>query len=159
NEQAGSELIQILSDLELVKHGGWDYKFTDINDTILTKLIYVQCYSVHHYNLLLKALHHDILRQRIQKTYNTKLSHLYRYIFENLPNNPMAKMVVEHDNGDLISISRSNDRETLGIPFSLMYVNVNPTYSQGTLDGDDPIESIRVKIQDETIDFTGHESD
>jgi DNA polymerase elongation subunit (family B) len=159
NEQAGSELIQILSDLELVKHVGWDYKFNDINHTILTKLIYVQCYSIHHYNLLLKALQHEMLCQRIQKTYNTKLSHLYRYIFENLPNNPMAKIVVEHDNGDLISISRSNDHETLGILFSLMYVNVNPTYSQGILDGDDPIESIRVKIQDETIDFTGHESD
>jgi hypothetical protein len=32
NEKSGSELVQILSDLEPVKKVKWDYKFTDINN-------------------------------------------------------------------------------------------------------------------------------
>jgi hypothetical protein len=50
---AGEEILQILSSLELVKEAKWDYKFTDIGSD-KQKLVYVNCYSIHHYNLLLK---------------------------------------------------------------------------------------------------------
>lgn len=158
-EITGLELIQIFSDLELVKEVRWEHKFTDINDKTKSKLIYVQCYSIHHYNLLLKALRHDIFSQRIKQTYNTKLSHLHRYVFEQLTKNPISKLLVEHDNGDLISISESNDPEDPKIPFSIMYVGINPSHSESIIDGDDPIESVQIKIEGDIIEFTGYESD
>jgi DNA polymerase elongation subunit (family B) len=155
---AGSELVQVLSDMELVKVVKWADKFTDINDSTKSRLVYVQCYSIQHYNLLLKALQHNTMRQRIRQTYNTKLSHLHQYIYENIKN-PLAKVLIEHDNGDLISISESNDPENLDVPFSIMYVNINPKYSQSILDGDDQIESISARIAGEIIEFNGNEAD
>jgi DNA polymerase elongation subunit (family B) len=155
---AGSELVQVLSDMELVKVVKCADKFTDINDSTKSRLVYVQCYSIQHYNLLLKALQHNTMRQRIRQTYNTKLSHLHQYIYENIKN-PLAKVLIEHDNGDLISISESNDPENLDVPFSIMYVNINPKYSQSILDGDDQIESISARIAGEIIEFNGNEAD
>lgn len=157
-EKSGSELVQILADLEPVKEVKWEYKFIDINDRTKHNLICVACYSIHHYNLLLKALQHEILRQRIKQTYNTKLSHLHRYMFEFLPKNPMAKALFEHENGDLILITPLEDAN-ISQPFSIMNVNLNPTYGESILDGDDPIESIQVKFENDITIFDGHESD
>lgn len=158
-ENAGRELVQIFSDLELVMKTQWVDKFIDVNDNITRKLIQVRCHSILHYNLLLKALQHHTFRQRVQCTYHTKISHIHRYNFEKLPKNTMAKVRVEHDNGDLVSIEEITEPETLEIPFSAMYANVAPTYGQTILDGDDPIESIQVKIDNEIIEISGHESD
>lgn len=159
SENSGWELIQILSDLELVKEVRWDSRFTDINDKIRQKLICVTCYSIHHYNLLLKALQHETLHQRIQQTYNTKLSHLQRYMFESLPKVPMAKVLFAHENGDLLSIAELNVSDNLDMPFSLVHVYITPEYSQSTLDGDDPIQRIEVEHGTDIVVFNGHESE
>jgi hypothetical protein len=158
-EIAGKELIQILSDIEPVEKVRWTDKFTHINDNEKKKLIHVQCHSIYHYNLLLRSFQHDTFRQRIQQTYNTKLSHIHRYLFEHLQKNSMTKILVKHDNGELISIAESNDHQSLDIPFSVMQIGVIPTHSQSILDHDDPIESIQVKANDEIIGFNGDESD
>lgn len=62
-EQSGIEILQILQDLESVRYVKWDFKLIDISSTIKEKLIYVRCYSIRHYNLLLKALEHEIFQQ------------------------------------------------------------------------------------------------
>src|SRR6476619_85703 len=64
NDKSGMELLKILQDLELVKEIKWDYKFVDINNNIQKKLLYVRCYLIHHYNLFMKALQHETLRQQ-----------------------------------------------------------------------------------------------
>ena len=61
--------------MELIKDLRWEQKFTDISNNVTQKLIRVGTYLIHHYNLLLKVLEHDILRQRIRRLYNTYLSH------------------------------------------------------------------------------------
>jgi len=157
-ENSGSELIQILSDLELVKEIKWDYKFTDINDRTKQKLIYIQCYSIHHYNLLMKALQHETLHQRIKQTYNTKLSHIQRYMFDYLPKNSMAKVLFEHDNGDLISVTPLEDPNIVK-PFSIMNINFRPTYGESVLDGDDPIKCIEVTFENDVTVFNDPESE
>jgi hypothetical protein len=72
---------------------------------------------------VLKALQHETLRQRIQQTYNTKLSNIQRYIFDSLPRNPMIKNLFEHDDGYLISITPLND-SSVEIPYSVMNVDI-----------------------------------
>ena len=79
-EKSGIEIFKILQDLELVKEIRWDYKLIDINNNVKHKLLFVRCYLIHHYNLLLKALQHDTLHQRINQLFNTKLSHNQRPI-------------------------------------------------------------------------------
>src|SRR6476659_7462087 len=106
SEQSGTEILQILQDLELVKDVKWEFKLIDINSTIKENLIYIHCYSIHHYNLLLKALQHETLERRIRCLFNTKLSHIQRYLFTRLSVPSMSKMQVEFEDGELISISK-----------------------------------------------------
>ena len=106
NDKSGIEIFQILQDLELVKEIRWDYKFIDINSKVKQKLLYVRCYLIHHYNLLLKALQHETLQQRINQLFNTKLSHIQRYLFTQLRIPPTTKVQIEHEDGELISILR-----------------------------------------------------
>ena len=97
SEQSGTEILQILQDLELVKDVKWEFKLIDINSTIKENLIYIHCYSIHHYNLLLKALQHETLQQRIRYLFNTKLSHIQRYLFTRLSVPSMSKVQVEFE--------------------------------------------------------------
>ena len=71
SEKEGVELFQILRDMELIKEIRWEQKFTNISNNVSQKLIRVGTYFIHHYNLLLKVLQHDTLRQRIRHLYNT----------------------------------------------------------------------------------------
>ena len=57
--------------MELIKELRWEQKFTNISNNVSQKLIRVGTYFIHHYNLLLKVLQHDTLRQRIRHLYNT----------------------------------------------------------------------------------------
>ena len=70
SEKDGMELFQILRDMELVKELRWEQKFTNISNNASQKLIRVGTYLIHHYNLLLKVLQHETLRQRIRHRYN-----------------------------------------------------------------------------------------
>ena len=145
NDQSGKEIFKILQDLELVKEIAWDYKIIDINNNIRQKLLYVRCYLIHHYNLLLKVLQHETLQQRINQLFNTKLSHIQRYLFTELRIPPATKAQIEHEDGEVVSITMANNKEDLGLPFSIMQVKVIPFTEQEILDGDDPIKSIRIR--------------
>ena len=68
SEKDGVELFQILRDMELIKELRWEQKFTNISNNVSQKLIRVATYLIHHYNLLLKVLEHDIFRQRIRQS-------------------------------------------------------------------------------------------
>ncbi len=79
SEKDGVELFQILRDMELCKDIRWEEKFTNITKDAPQKLIRVGTYFVHHYNLLLKVLQHDLIQQRIRHLHNTNLLHLQLY--------------------------------------------------------------------------------
>ena len=145
NDQSGIEIFKILQDLELVKEIRWDYKLIDINNNVKEKLLYIRCYLIHHYNLLLKVLQHETLQQRINQLFNTKLSHIQRYLFTQLRIPPTTKVQIEHEDGGLVSITTANDNDHLKSPFSTMQVEVIPFTEQDILDRDDPIKSIRIR--------------
>ena len=158
NDKSGTEVLKILQDLELVKEIRWDYKLVDINSNIKEKLLYVHCYLIHHYNLLLKALQHETLQQRINQLFNTKLSHIQRYLFTQLRIPTTAKVQIEHEDGRLVSISTANDNEDLRVPFSTMEIEVVPFTEQEILDIDDPIKSIKATYNSADLVFEDDES-
>jgi len=153
-----NESLVELQDLELVRDVKWDFKLTDINSKFKEKLIYIQCYSIHHYNLLLKALQHETLHQRIRQLFNTKLSHIQRYLFTRLSVPSMSKVHVELEDGELISIGKSGDKDDFQLPFSTMHVEVIPSTEQDVLDRDDPIQSIRVRYDADDLILEDNES-
>ena len=157
-EQHGTEILQILQDLELVTEVKWDFKLIDINSTIKEKLIYIRCYSIHHYNLLLKALQHEIFQQRTRYLFNTKLSHIQRYLFTQLRVPSGSKVKVKLEDGKLISICKLSDNKEFQSPFSLMYVKLVPSTEQEVLDRDDPIQSIRVRYDSDDLMLEDSES-
>ena len=157
SEKDGMELFQILRDIELIKELRWEQKFTNISNNVSQKLIRVGTYFVHHYNLLLKVLEHDTLRQRIRRLYNTHLSHLQSYLFTQLKIQVTSKVSVEYENRTLSSIYSINNEE-IQSPFSIMQVEIVPTTEQTILDSDDPIQSINVRYNEEDVAFQDDES-
>ena len=153
-----TEVLKILQDLELVKEIKWDFKLVGISSKVKQKLIYVRCYLIHHYNLLLKALQHETLQQRINQLFNTKFSHIQRYLFTQLRIPPTTKVQIEHEDGDLISITATNDHEDLRVPFSTMQIEIVSFTEQEILDIDDPIKSIKARYNSTDLVFEDDES-
>ena len=158
SEKEGVELFQILRDMELIKEIRWEQKFTNISNNVSQKLIRVGTYFIHHYNLLLKVLQHDTLRQRIRHLYNTHLSHLQRYLFTQLKIQVTSKVSVEYEDRKLKSIKRINNDEEIQPPFSIMQVEIVATTEQTILDTDDPIQSINARYNEEDATFHDDES-
>jgi DNA polymerase elongation subunit (family B) len=158
NEKCGNEIFQILMDLELVKEIRWDDKLIDINNKVKQKLLYVRCYLIHHYNLLLKVLQHETLQQRINQLFNSRLSHIQRYLFTQLGIPPTTKIQIEHEDGELVSIIEVIDNRDLQLPFSIMQVEVMPFTALDVLDTDDPIKSIRVRYDSSDLVLQDDES-
>jgi DNA polymerase elongation subunit (family B) len=52
---------------------------------------------------------------------------------------------IEHEDGELVSITTANDNEDLQLHFSTMQIEVVPFTEQEILDTDDPVKSIRVR--------------
>ena len=158
SEKDGVELFQILRDMELIKEIRWEQKFININNNASEKLIRVATYLIHHYNLLLKVLQHDTLRQRIRHQYNTNLSHLQRYLFTQLKIPVTSKVSVEYADRKLKSIKRINNDEGTQPPFSIMQVEIITTTDQTILDTDYPIQSINARYNEEDVTFHDDES-
>jgi DNA polymerase elongation subunit (family B) len=156
SEKDGVELFQILRDMELIKEISWEQKFT--NNNVGQKLIRVGTYFIHHYNLLLKVLQHDILRQHIRHLYNTKLSHLQRYLFTQLKIQVISKVRVEYEDRELRSIKRITNDDEVHPPFSIMQVEIVATIEQAILDTDDPVQSINARFNEVDIIFHDDES-
>ena len=158
SEKEGAELFQVLRDMELINEIRWEQKFTNISNNVSQKLIRVGASFIHHYNLLLKVLEHDTLRQRIKHLHNTNLSHLQRYLFTQLKIQVTSKVSVEYEDRKLKSIKRINDDGKIELPFSIMQVEIVPTTEQAILDADDPIQSINARFHEEDSTFQDDES-
>jgi DNA polymerase elongation subunit (family B) len=157
NEAAGEEILQLLCRLELVKEAKWDYKFTDIGSDVKLKLVYVNCYSIHHYNLLLKGLQQEILQKRIRRLFDTRLSHIQRYLFGQLRAPSSTKVKVEYQDGYLVSCSKLTDND-LHSPYSIMHVEVTMSTEEQILDKDDPIRSIAIRSNSSELVLEDSES-
>jgi len=157
SEKHGCQIIEMLSDLPLINEIKWQSKLTSIFEPIRVKLIHVTTPTIHHYNLLLKALRHERLRERINKTFNTSLSHLQRYLFEQLKVKLGEKVFIQFEDHDLISIDNLHSKE-VSSPFSLLHVEVIPQSKSNILDMHDPIQSIYINFENKIRAFEGDES-
>jgi DNA polymerase elongation subunit (family B) len=157
SEKHGCEIIEILSDLPLIREIKWQSKLTSIFEPMKEKLIHVTTPTIHHYNLLLKALRHERLRERINKTFNAHLSHLQRYLFEQLKVKLGEKVYVQFEDHDLISIDNLQSKD-VNSPFSLMHVEVIPQAETNILDMHDSIQSININFENKIRAFEGDES-
>ena len=90
--------------------------------------------------------------------FNTKLSHIQRYLFTQLRIPPTTKVQIEHEDGELVSITTANDNEDLQLPFSTMQIEVVPFTEQEILDRDDPIKSIKVRYDSDDLVLEDDES-
>lgn len=156
----GEQLFQILSDLPIVQDIKWEYKFTDISSQDKRKLLVITTFSIFHYNKLSKILENRTLKQRIGQLFNTRITHLQKYLFTHLTIHPSSKVRIEHEGVSVVSIERiSDDEREIELPFSIMHVDIIPSTDQsGLLDYDDPIKSIQVKFLCEKIIFEDDES-
>jgi hypothetical protein len=95
SERDGAELYQILSSLPIVHDIKWEYKFTDISNQDKRKLLVVTTISIFHYNKLLRILENPILGQRTRQLFNTRITHLQKYLFARLKVQPVVKVRIE----------------------------------------------------------------
>ena len=144
--------------MELCKDIRWEEKFTNITKDAPQKLIRVGTYFVHHYNLLLKVLQHDLIQQRIRHLHNTNLLHLQLYLLTQLEIQVTSKVSIEYEDRELRSIKRINNDEEIQPPFSIMQVEIVATTEQAILDTDDPIQSINARYNGEDARFHDDES-
>ena len=67
-------------------------------------------------------------------------------------------MQIEHEDGELVSVTTANDNENLQLPFSTMQIEVVPFTEQEILDSDDPIKFIRVRFDSHDLVLEDDES-
>ncbi|MEP6575757.1 MAG: 3'-5' exonuclease [Nitrososphaerota archaeon] len=84
-------------------------------------------------------------QQRINQLFNTNLSHIQRYLLTQLRIPPTAKVQIEYEERELVSITATNDDQDLRLPFSIMQTEVVPSTEQEILDTDDPLKSIKIR--------------
>src|SRR5947199_873374 len=97
NEDSGSALFQILSQVSMVKKVEWQHKFTNLFDSQgrgIKRLICIQSESTLSYTTLLKGLERD---ERVAQLYNFDLSHVQQYLFTTLKIEPTSQVELEYD--------------------------------------------------------------
>lgn len=109
--QPGAEdLFQQLSRNDQVfKKIFWNEKYIDLSDRNKTKLIGITLENIQSqdYQRLIKKLEMD---SRVRSLYNTELSTLHRFIFNQLEIAPTSKVRIEYEDEELFSISRIENR-------------------------------------------------
>ena len=67
-------------------------------------------------------------------------------------------MQIEHEDGELVSITTANDNEDLQLPFSTMQIEVVPFTEQEILTSDHPIKFIRARFDSDDLVLEDDES-
>ena len=122
---AGQDLYQQLSrNDQVVKKIFWDDKYIDLADRNKTKLIGITLENIQSqdYQRLIKKLGMD---SRVRSLYNTELSALHQFIFNQLEIAPTSKVRIEYEDEKLFSISRIDDSHEIRLhPFRSMHIRI-----------------------------------
>jgi DNA polymerase elongation subunit (family B) len=149
SKQAGQEIIQILSNLPMVDRVEWKMKVTSVSNPLAQKVIHVATPTISHSRLLQKVLKHETLRQRINTTFNSRVSHLQHYLFTHMRVSPSSKISIEYEESEIVSICEQKDNR-LASPFSVLYAEIDVATERSVLDGDDPIIRIKASYERES---------
>ncbi len=143
SQPAAEDLFQQLSrNDQVVKKIFWDEKYIDLADRNKTKLIGITLENIHSqgYQIFIKKLAID---SRVRSLYNTELSMLHQFIFNQLEIAPTSKVRIEYEDEELISISRIDDSyEIFSPPFRSIYIRID---SDSDNDNDDITFKVRLE--------------
>ena len=129
----GQDLCQQLSrNDQLIKRIFWDEKYIDLQDKTKTSLIGISLDSIsqENFKILIQKLGRE---SRVKSLYNTDISNVMQFIYNQLKIPPTSKVKIEYDDNQerLLSISKVDDSQEISIPpFSIMYIEaLNETTS------------------------------
>jgi DNA polymerase elongation subunit (family B) len=124
SSSAGEDLIQQLSRYDqLIKRIFWDEKYIDFVDKNKTRLIAISLddNKLDHKRLI-KKLESD---SRVSALYNTELSEISQFIYNQLKIPPTSKVQIEYEAKRLLSISRIDDSQEIAPPpFKIMCIEM-----------------------------------
>jgi DNA polymerase elongation subunit (family B) len=122
---AGEDLYQQLTrNDQIIKKIFWDEKYVDLADRNKTRLIGIELERIqpHDYQRLIKKLVTDY---RVLSMYNTELSTLHHFIFNQLRVEPTSKVRIEYEDEELFSLSRIDDSQEINLPpFTSMHIRI-----------------------------------
>jgi hypothetical protein len=113
---AGDDLFQQLSRYDyFIKRIFWDEKYVGFIDKNKTRLIGISLDNSEKqdYKRLIKKLESD---SRVSALYNTELSDLSQFIYNQLKIPPTSKVQIEYEAERLLSISRIDDSQEIAPP-------------------------------------------
>ena len=125
SQSAGEDLFQQLSRSdEIIKKIFWDEKYTDLADKNKTRLIGISVTGIssQDYQKFIKKLGTD---SRVCSLFNTELSVIQQFIYNQLKIAPTCKVRIEYDEKELLTISKVDDsQDIVPPPFKIMHIRV-----------------------------------
>jgi DNA polymerase family B len=122
---AGEDLFQQLSrNNEVIKKLFWADKHVDLADRNKTRLIGIDVADIHShdYQTFINKLATD---SRVRSLYNTELSVIQQFIYNQLKIAPTSKVRFEYEDKRLLSISKLDDSQEIALPpFKIMHMRI-----------------------------------
>jgi DNA polymerase elongation subunit (family B) len=151
SRSAGEDLIRQLSRYDyFIKRIFYDEKYIDFVDKNKTRLIAITLDDKQDYQRLIKKLELD---SRVSALYNTELSEISQFIYNQLKIPLTSKVQIEYEAERLLSISRIDDSQEIAPPpFKIMCIEMRDD------GGDDENKSKKLVVTSEnqtTIEFGG----
>jgi DNA polymerase family B len=122
---AGEDLFQQLSrNDQIFKKIFWGEKYIDLADRNKTRLIGIDVADIHShdYQTFINKLATD---SRVRSLYNTELSVIQQFIYNQLKIAPTSKVRIEYEEEKLLSISKVDDSQKVAPPpFKIIHVRI-----------------------------------
>ena len=126
SQSAAEDLFQQLSrNDQIVEKIFWDEKYIDLADRNKAKIIGIALENIqsHDCQRLIKKLWTD---SRVRSLYNTEMSILHQFIYNQLKIAPTSKVRIEYEDEKLFSISRIDDSYEINPPpFRSMHIRID----------------------------------
>jgi hypothetical protein len=116
SQSAAEDLYQQLSrDDQVSRKLFWDEKYVDLADRNKTRLIGISVTDIHSkdFQMLISKLEID---SRVRSLYNTELSTIHHFIYDQLKIAPTSKVRIEYSHDKLLSISKIDDVQETATP-------------------------------------------
>jgi hypothetical protein len=122
---AGEDLFQQLSRSDqIIQKIFWNEKYIDLADRNKTTLIGISIVDIHShdYQTFINKLATD---SRVRSLYNTELSVIQQFIYNQLKIAPTSKVRIEYEEEKLLSISKLDDSQEIAPPpFKIIHIRI-----------------------------------
>ena len=147
SQLVAEDLFQQLSrNDQVIKKIFWDEKYIDLVEKKKSRLIGISITDIQsqNYQTLIKKLRTDL---RVRSLYNIELSATQNFIYNQLRIAPTSKVIIEHEEEKLLSVTKLDDSEDIALPpFKIMHIRISS--------GSEPKLNLRLDNQSSVI-FNG----